>query len=85
LLPALRQQAGFRAHHAARLDGGGGVFSVSVFDDRNAMTAAKFLALDWAASSLADLLVRVPEVTTSNVKVHLDAQQTERIIQKIQC
>jgi heme-degrading monooxygenase HmoA len=71
LLPALRQQAGFRAYFAARFDGGGGVFSVSVFDDRDA-------TLDWEASSLADLLVRAPEVTTSNVKVHLDAQQPGR-------
>jgi quinol monooxygenase YgiN len=78
LLPALRQQAGFRAYFAARFDGGGGVFSVSVFDDRDAMTAANTAALDWATSSLADLLVGAPEVTTSDVKVHLDAQQPGR-------
>lgn len=78
LLPALRQHVGFRAYFAARFDGGGGVFSISVFDDRDAMTAANALAIDWAASSLADLLVRQPEVTTSDVKVHLDAQQPGR-------
>jgi hypothetical protein len=78
LLPALRQQAGFRAYYAVRFDGGGGVFSVNVFDDLDAMTAANALALVWAASSPADLLVREPEVTTSDVKVHLDAQQPVR-------
>jgi hypothetical protein len=31
-----------------------------VFDDRDAMTAANTAALDWAASSLADLLVGTP-------------------------
>jgi quinol monooxygenase YgiN len=75
LLPALRQEPGFRAYYAARFDGGGGVFSVSVFDDQDAMAAANGLALTWARSNLADLLVGVPEVTTADVKVHLDAQQ----------
>jgi quinol monooxygenase YgiN len=78
LLPALRQQAGFRAYYAVRFDGGGGVFSISVFDDRDAMIAANALALDGAASSLADLFVGAPEVTTSDVTVHLDAQQPGR-------
>jgi hypothetical protein len=54
------------------------VFSVSLFDERDDMTAANALALDRAASSLADLLVRAPEVTTSDVEVHLDAQQPGR-------
>jgi heme-degrading monooxygenase HmoA len=78
LLPALRQQVGFQAYFAARFDGGGGVFSVSVFDDRDAMTAANAVGLDWVRANLADLLVGTPEVMTSDVKVHLDAQQPGR-------
>jgi hypothetical protein len=72
LLPTLRQEPGFRAYYAAPIDGGGGVFSVSVFDDREAMLAANAHALDWAASNLADLPTGAPEVTTADVKVHLD-------------
>jgi quinol monooxygenase YgiN len=72
LLPILRQEPGFRAYYAARIDGGGGVFSVSVFDDREAMLAANARALDWARSSLADLPTGAFEVTTADVKVHLD-------------
>jgi quinol monooxygenase YgiN len=72
LLPALRQEPGFRAYYAARIDGGGGVFSVSVFDDREAMLTANARALDWARSSLADLPTGAFEVTTADVKVHLD-------------
>jgi hypothetical protein len=75
LLPILRQQPAFRAYYAARIDGGGGVFSVSVFDEREAMRAANTLVLDWARSELGDLLTSAPEVTTADVKVHLDAQR----------
>jgi quinol monooxygenase YgiN len=71
LLPALRRQPGFRAYLAARLDGGGGVFSVSVFDAAAAMEAANALVLDWARSALADLLSTPPETTTADVRVYL--------------
>lgn len=73
LLPMLRQTPGFRAYYAARIDGGGGVFSVSVFDTREAMLATNAEALGWAGTTLADLLTGAPEVTTADVKVHLDA------------
>jgi quinol monooxygenase YgiN len=71
LLPRLRPHPGFRAYLAARLDGGGGVFSVSVFETTAAMEEANALALDWARSDLADLLTAPPEVTTADVRVYL--------------
>ena len=71
LLPRLTLQPGFRAYLAARLDGGGGVFSVSVFDEAAAMAAANAFVLDWAGSALADLLSAPPEVTTADVRVYL--------------
>jgi hypothetical protein len=71
LLPALTVQPGFRAYLAARLDGGGGVFSVGVFDAAAAMEAANALVLDWARSALADLLSAPPETTTADVRVYL--------------
>ena len=71
LLPTLARQPGFRAYLAARLDGGGGVFSVSVFDGAAAMDAANALVLDWARSALADLLAAPPEATTADVRVYL--------------
>ena len=33
LLPTLRQEASFRAYYVARIDGGGGIFSATIFDD----------------------------------------------------
>jgi hypothetical protein len=74
LLPVLRREPGFRAYFAARLDGGGGVFSVSVFDDADAMAAANARALDWVRSALADLLTSPPSVTMADVRVHLKAE-----------
>lgn len=78
LLPTLRQEPGFRAYHAARLDGGGGVFSVSVFDDASAMEAANARVMTWAGSALADLLTAPPEVTTADVRVYLGGERPGR-------
>ena len=75
LLPTLRDEPGFRAYHAARLDGGGGVFSVTVFDDAEAMAAANARVMDWARGSLADLLSAPPEVTTADVRVYLGGER----------
>ena len=72
LLPILRAMPGFRAYYTARLDGGGGVFGVGVFSDREATLAANARTLEWAAANLSDLLMDAPEVTTADVKVHLD-------------
>lgn len=71
LLPTLREEPGFRAYHIARLDGGGGVFSVSVFDDAAAMQAANARVMGWVQSSLTDLMTAPPEVTTADVRVFL--------------
>ena len=78
LLPLLRQEPAFRAYFAARSDGGGGAFSVSLFADRAAMLAANACALGWAGAALADLLTGPPEVTTVAVSVHLDAPRPGR-------
>ena len=44
----LRADPGFRAYRAAWADGGGGVFSVTVLEDRAAMLAANARVLAWA-------------------------------------
>jgi quinol monooxygenase YgiN len=75
LLPELRAEPGFRAYHAARLDGGGGVFSVSVFDSAEAMEAANRRVMAWAAAALSDLLSAPPEVTTADVRVYLGGER----------
>jgi len=71
LLPTLELRPGFRAYLAARLDGGGGVFSVSVFDSVDAMEAANAQALHWANSALADLISAPPDITTASVRIYL--------------
>jgi hypothetical protein len=70
LLPVLRQEPGFRAYFAARLDGGGGVFSVTIFDDRAALAAASERVFVWAGEHLRDLLTSPPDVTFADVKLH---------------
>lgn len=77
-LPVLRQEPEFQAYLAARIDGGGGVFSVSVFATRGAMVAANARALDWTRSELGDLVVTAPEVIMADAKVHLDAPRSGR-------
>ncbi|MBL6459420.1 hypothetical protein JMJ55_29330 [Belnapia sp. T6] len=55
------------------MDGGSGVFAVSVFADRDAMLAANAYAKAWAEPNLGALLTAAPEVKTVAVTVHLDA------------
>ena len=75
LLPVLKQEPHFRAYYAARMDGGRGVFAVSVFSDRGAMLEANSFSKDWVVPNLGALLTAVPEVTIAAVTVHLDAVQ----------
>jgi quinol monooxygenase YgiN len=73
--PVLRAQPGFRAYLGARLDGGGGVFSVTVFEDRAALAAANERVRAWAGNNLRDLLPEPPEVITADVTVHRGAAE----------
>lgn len=75
LLPDLRQEPAFRAYYVARIDGGGGIFSVTVFDSREPLRVANQHAITWAAEALAGLVTGVPEVISADVKVHLDAER----------
>ncbi len=75
LLPVFTQDPDFRAYYAARMDGGSGVFAVSVFANRDAMLAANSYSKAWVVPNLGALLTAVPEVTTVAVTVHLDAAQ----------
>ncbi|MDO9709334.1 hypothetical protein [Paracraurococcus lichenis] len=73
LLPRIRQEATFRAYYVARLDGGGGIFSASVFEDRAASVRVSEAAVQFAERDLAGLLTGAPLITRSAVSVHLDA------------
>jgi quinol monooxygenase YgiN len=75
LLPTLRQEPAFRAYYVARLDGGGGIFSATVFDDLETAQRTTERVLAWAGANLADLLTGSPVVTRANVTVHLDAER----------
>ncbi len=74
-LPLLRRHPGFQAYFAARIDGGGGVFAVAVFDAREAALAANTQALEWARAELTDLLTSPPEVTLARVERHHSASE----------
>lgn len=75
LLPTLRQEPAFRAYYVARIDGGGGVFSASLFDDRATARRINDYVLGWAGAHLSDLLTGAPVVTRATVTVHLDAER----------
>jgi hypothetical protein len=75
LLPTLRQEPSFRAYYVARIDGGGGIFSATVFDDQATARRINDLVLGWAGGALADLLTGTPLITRATVTVHLDAER----------
>lgn len=73
LLPRILQEPAFRAYYVARLDGGGGIFSASIFADREASRRISEAAVGFAEADLAGLLTGAPVVTRASVTVHLDA------------
>jgi hypothetical protein len=73
LLPTIRQEPSFRAYYVARIDGGGGIFSATIFDDQQTARRINDHVLGWARTHLADLLTGAPVVTRATVAVHLDA------------
>jgi hypothetical protein len=75
LLPTLRQEPSFRAYYVARIDGGGGIFSATVFDDQATARRINDHVLGWAGGALADLLTGTPLITRATVSVHLDAER----------
>ena len=75
LLPTLRQEASFRAYYVARIDGGGGIFSATIFDDAATARRINDHVLGWAGGNLADLLTGTPLITRATVAVHLDAER----------
>jgi hypothetical protein len=75
LLPTLRQEPSFRAYYVARIDGGGGIFSATIFDDQATARRINNHVLGWAGGALADLLTGTPLITRATVAVHLDAER----------
>jgi quinol monooxygenase YgiN len=75
LLPTLRQEPSFRAYYVARIDGGGGIFSATLFDDQATARRITDHVLGWAGDNLADLLTGTPLITRAMVGVHLDAER----------
>jgi hypothetical protein len=75
LLPTLRQEPAFRAYYVARIDGGGGIFSATVFDDQVTARRINDHVVRWARDNVADLLIGAPVVIRATVAVHLDAER----------
>ena len=75
LLPTLRQEPSFRAYYVARIDGGGGIFSATLFDDQATARRINDHVLGWAGGNLTDLLTGTPLITRAAVTVHLDAER----------
>ena len=57
LLPTLRQEPGFRAYYVARVDGGGGIVSATIFEDEAVSDRVTEHVLAWTRAELADLVV----------------------------
>ncbi|TCZ63636.1 hypothetical protein [Roseicella aquatilis] len=75
LLPSLRQEPSFRAYYVARIDGGGGTFSATLFADQETSRRVNEHVLGWAQSNLADLLTGAPVIMRAVASVHLDAER----------
>ena len=75
LLPILKAEPAFRAYYCARIDGGGGIFSATIYDDLETSRRVTDRVLEWASANLADLLTGAPVVTRAHVAVHLDAER----------
>ena len=75
LLPTLRQERSLRAYYVARIDGGGGIFSATIFDDQATARRINDHVLGWAGGAVADLLTGTPLITRATVAVHLDAER----------
>jgi heme-degrading monooxygenase HmoA len=62
LAPLLRQQSGFHAYITVKVSDTD-VFSVSLFETEESMTAANETAAKWVRENLAALVPRPPEIT----------------------
>ena len=68
-VPILRQVPGFVSY--AVLDaGGGGVATISIFEDRAGAEESTRHAASWAREHLADLLQGAPDVTAGELLLH---------------
>ncbi len=55
--------------------GEGELMSVSVFEDRQEAEASTRRSADWVAENLAGYFEGAPEVTTAEVRLHIDRSQ----------
>ena len=68
----LRQSPGFRSYYV--LDAGDGVgIAVMIFDDRESANAANAKILEFVQASLHDLDLGVPEITSGEILVDIEA------------
>jgi len=68
----LRQSQGFRSYHV--LDAGDGVgIAVMIFDDRESANAANAKILAFVQASLHDLDLGIPEITSGELLVDIEA------------
>ena len=73
-----RQSHGFRSYHV--LDAGDGVgIAVMMFDDRESANAANAKILAFVQASLHDLDLGVPEITTGEVLVNIEPNESSGI------
>ncbi|MHC4051554.1 hypothetical protein [Bradyrhizobium sp. 25ACV] len=74
----LRQSHGFKSYYV--LDAGDGLgIAVMIFDDRESANAANAKILAFVQASLPDLDLGVPEITTGEVLVHIEANGSSSI------
>ena len=65
-VPLLKELPGFVAYYWVDA-GGGGMTSLSVFEDQSGAEASIERAADWVRENIAELLPNPPEVTTGEV------------------
>lgn len=74
----LRQSQGFKSYYL--LDGGDGVgLAVMIFEDRESANAANVKILEFVQASLHDLHLGDPEITTGEVLVNIEPNESSGI------
>jgi hypothetical protein len=71
----LRPVPGFRAYYL--LQTGNGVVSMTVCDDRAGAEESNRVAAGWLKDKLPTFATRPPEISTGEVRIHLNEQPTK--------
>jgi hypothetical protein len=77
VMSVLRPIRGFHAYYLIKTNDG--VTSVTVCDDRAGVEESNRVAAGWLKEKLPTFASRPPEITTGEVRMHLNSNQPEKV------